>query len=69
MKPHVADTGAARTNGRGGWRGVGDFISSLNVGWLWAVYRPSAAFGFASDRMVLGAFLMLQMARVNHGRA
>ena len=48
--------------------GMGDFISSLTVGWLWAVYGPGAGFGFASGLMVFGAFLILQMAKINHER-
>jgi MFS family permease len=35
--------------------GVGDLISSLSVGWLWAAYGPAAGFGFALTLMSAGA--------------
>lgn len=34
--------------------GLGDFISSLCVGWLWAAFGPKAGFGFAFVLMSLG---------------
>jgi MFS family permease len=38
--------------------GIGDFISSLAVGWLWMAYGPTAGFAFAFVLMTLGsAFL------------
>ena len=44
--------------------GMGDFISSLTVGWLWTVYGPGAGFGFAFLLMVIGAILILRMSKV-----
>lgn len=35
--------------------GVGDFISSLAVGWLWAAYGPAIGFGFAFVLMTAGS--------------
>ena len=38
--------------------GIGDFISSLGVGWLWMAYGPTAGSAFAFVLMTLGsAFL------------
>ena len=39
--------------------GIGDFISSLAVGWLWAAYGPRVGFGLACGVMAMGAFLIL----------
>jgi hypothetical protein len=41
--------------------GVGDLVSSLCVGWLWAAYGPAAGFGFALALMGAGAAAMLAM--------
>lgn len=35
--------------------GVGDFISSLTVGWLWAVFGARVGFGFAVLLMTIGS--------------
>ncbi len=41
--------------------GVGDFLSSVAVGWLWHAFGPAAGFGWAALLMALGtAFLLLQ---------
>ena len=39
--------------------GIGDFISSLVVGWLWAAYGPRVGFGFATGVMAIGTLLIL----------
>lgn len=39
--------------------GLGDFVSSLSVGWLWAVAGPAAGFGFALTLMSAGALVVL----------
>ena len=38
--------------------GVGDLISSLCVGWLWAALGPSVGFGYAVVLMAAGAALV-----------
>jgi MFS family permease len=43
--------------------GIGDFISSLSVGWLWAAYGPRAGFGFAAGVMAIGTFLIFRGRR------
>ena len=40
--------------------GIGDFISSLSVGWLWAAQGPRVGFGFACGVMALGTLLILR---------
>lgn len=35
--------------------GLGDFFSSVMIGWLWAVFGPSVGFGFAACMMAAGA--------------
>ena len=40
--------------------GIGDFISSLAVGWLWAAFGPRVGFGFACGVMAVGTFLILR---------
>lgn len=40
--------------------GIGDFISSLSVGWLWAAYGAHAGFGFAFGVMAIGTLLILR---------
>lgn len=39
--------------------GLGDFISSLCVGWLWAAFGASVGFGFAVVMMITGAVVVL----------
>lgn len=34
--------------------GIGDFISSITVGWLWMAYGPTAGFTFALLLMIIG---------------
>jgi MFS family permease len=41
--------------------GLGDMISSISVGWLWAIYGPVPAFGFAFLLMVAGAGYLITM--------
>ena len=43
--------------------GIGDFVSSLTVGWLWAAYGPGAGFGFACLLMAAGAILVIQTGK------
>jgi MFS family permease len=43
--------------------GIGDFISSLLVGWLWSVNGPSLAFGFAAIVMGSGTALVIWEGR------
>lgn len=38
--------------------GLGDFVSSLAVGWLWAAFGPAVGFGFAAVLMGAGAYLV-----------
>jgi dipeptide/tripeptide permease len=38
--------------------GIGDFISSLVVGWLWSAYGVAVGFGFAAIVMTAGTILM-----------
>ncbi|MBI1955385.1 MAG: MFS transporter [Acidobacteria bacterium] len=40
---------------------VGDFISSLAVGWLWSAYSPGIAFGVAGLLFFIGAVLVLRV--------
>ena len=40
---------------------VGDFVSSLAVGWLWSAYSPGVAFGVAGLLFFMGAALMLRV--------
>ena len=46
--------------------GIGDFISSIAVGWLWMVYGPAAGFAFAFTLMATGSGFMWRIRR-NHG--
>jgi len=39
--------------------GLGDFVSSITVGWLWHALGPSAAFGFSAATMAAGMVLTL----------
>ncbi len=39
--------------------GLGDFVSSLSVGWLWAAFGPTAGFAFAAVLMSLGSLVVL----------
>ena len=41
--------------------GVGDFLSSLTVGWLWATIGAGAGFGFSFVLMITGAVLVWTM--------
>jgi MFS family permease len=41
--------------------GVGDFISSICVGWLWAVFGPRVGFGFAVVLMTVGIVVVWTM--------
>ena len=42
---------------------VGDFLSSLVVGFLWSAVSPRAAFSFSAVLFVLGAFLILRLRK------
>ncbi len=41
--------------------GVGDFISSICVGWLWAVFGARVGFGFAVVLMTVGIVVVWTM--------
>ena len=41
--------------------GLGDMISSISVGWLWAIYGPLPAFGFAFLLMAAGTGYLMTM--------
>ena len=43
--------------------GTGDLLSSVTVGWLWAGFGASIAFGVALGLMLAGAAFMLHLAR------
>jgi len=43
--------------------GMGDLLSSVSVGWLWAAFGPRIAFGYALVLMVAGTAFMLHLAR------
>jgi MFS family permease len=43
--------------------GMGDLVSSLCVGWLWAVFGPSVGFGFAVALMGAGAVVVWIMGK------
>jgi hypothetical protein len=45
--------------------GIGDFISSIAVGWLWMAYGPTAGFAFAFALMATGSVFMWRIRR-NH---
>ncbi len=47
--------------------GIGDFISSLSVGWFWSAYGPRVGFSFAAGVMALGTFLILKYRGVDGG--
>ena len=40
--------------------GIGDFVSSLSIGWLWSAYGANVGFGFAAAVMAIGTFLTLR---------
>lgn len=48
--------------------GMGDLLSSLGVGWLWAFAGPVVAFGSAVVVMLAGTILMLQQGLRRQGR-
>ena len=41
--------------------GVGDFVSSLAVGWLWATIGAGAGFGFSFALMFTGSVVLWTM--------
>jgi mannose/fructose/N-acetylgalactosamine-specific phosphotransferase system component IID len=43
--------------------GIGDFLSSVVVGALWSAFGTSVAFSYSAALSVLGAFLVLRVAR------
>ncbi|MFH1066808.1 MAG: MFS transporter [bacterium] len=43
--------------------GVGDLISSVAVGWLWATFGVATGFGFAAALMAIGAFMIARKQR------
>jgi len=43
--------------------GLGDMLSSVGVGWLWAAMGPRITFGTALVPMLAGILLMLYLAR------
>jgi MFS family permease len=43
--------------------GIGDFISSLAIGWLWTALGPGVGFGFAFAVMAMGTFLIVTYGR------
>jgi MFS family permease len=48
----------------GAVNGIGDFISSIMVGLLWAAFGPGFGFGYAAAVGLIGTLLM---ARTHHG--
>ena len=48
--------------------GIGDFISSLTVGWLWAVFGARVGFGFAVLLMTIGSVAVWTMRYPAQGR-
>ena len=48
--------------------GVGDFISSLTVGWLWAVFGARVGFGFAVLLMTIGSVAVWTMRYPAQGK-
>ena len=48
--------------------GVGDFISSLCVGWLWAALGPAVGFGYAVLLMTTGAALVFVRRNTTGGQ-
>ena len=49
--------------------GLGDFISSICVGWLWAVFGARVGFGFALVLMTIGVVVVSTMRYSVRGRA
>ena len=47
--------------------GVGDFISSLTVGWLWSAYGPPAGFAFAFVLMSAGTLFIWKLRSTEEG--
>jgi MFS family permease len=47
--------------------GIGDFASSLTVGFLWTTLGTKVAFGYSSVLFMSGAFLVWKMARAGSG--
>jgi MFS family permease len=45
--------------------GIGDFLSSIVVGWLWSKFGTQVAFGYSAVLFTLGALLILRAGRVN----
>jgi len=45
----------------GSVNGVGDFVSSLVVGFLWTAFSPIIGFGFAAVVMAVGTLVMFQV--------
>ena len=43
--------------------GIGDFISSITVGWLWMAYGPQAGFAFAFVLMTIGSGFVWRIRR------
>ena len=49
--------------------GIGDFVSSLTVGWLWAVFGARVGFGFAVLLMTIGSVAVWTMRYPAQGEA
>jgi MFS family permease len=45
--------------------GIGDFLSSVVVGWLWSKFGTQVAFGYSAVLFTLGAVLVLRTGRVS----
>lgn len=49
--------------------GIGDWLSSFIVGWLWAIAGARIAFGYALVLMIAGASLMFYLSQKNNRKA
>ena len=45
----------------GSVNGVGDFVFSLVVGFLWTAFSPVIGFGFAAIVMIVGTLVMFKL--------
>jgi MFS family permease len=43
--------------------GIGDLVSSVTVGWVWILFSPFAAFGYAASLSLASALLMVVLTR------
>ncbi len=47
--------------------GLGDLVSSVSVGWLWATFGPAIGFGFALTLMSMGTIVVLTTRKQRAG--